>query len=31
MNDEDRFEALRENEINRLIESEGSATPIKGI
>lgn len=31
MNDEERFEELRENEINRLIESGGSATPIKGI
>lgn len=31
MNDEERFEELREKEINRLIESEGSATPIKGI
>lgn len=31
MNDDERFEKLREDEINRLIESEGSATPIKGI
>lgn len=31
MNDEERFEELRENEINRLIESGGSTNPIKGI
>ena len=31
MNDDERFEKLREKEINRLIESEGSETPINGI
>lgn len=31
MNDDERFQNLREKEINRLIESEGSADPVKGI
>lgn len=31
MNDEERFQELRENEINRLIESGDSADPRKGI
>lgn len=31
MNEDERFEELRENEINRLIESGGNINPVKGI